>query len=118
MNPAHRMDEWNKARDWLLPALEDDTEDEVINDLLLNRAQLWRGERSAMVTRLIQPNARLHVWLGGGSLRELLRMIPGMVAWGRQQGCAWATIHGRKGWGRLLWRYGFETRDGELWKAL
>ena len=44
MSASHIFSEFNKARDWLLPALEDDTEDEVLNDLLLNRAQLWRGD--------------------------------------------------------------------------
>jgi hypothetical protein len=117
MTPQHVMAEWNACRAWLVPALVADTEDEVMNDLILNRAQLWRGERSAMVTRLIAPG-QLHVWLGGGNLRELLAMIAGVAAWGRMQGAQWATLKGRSGWARILTRFGFEDRGGELWKAL
>lgn len=101
-----------------MPALEDATEDEVLEHLAANRVQLWPGERSAFLTSLIVDPPRLHVWLGGGDLREMLSMIPGLAAWGRSHGAQFATVHGRKGWDRILKPHGFEPRDGELWKAL
>lgn len=110
--------EWLRCRAWIVPALEDTTEQELTEKLELGWAQLWPGERAAMVTYCTRNPARLHVWLAGGELSELLAMIPGVAAWGRAMGCDWATIHGRKGWARLLSGHGFEDRDGELWKAL
>jgi hypothetical protein len=51
-------------------------------------------------------------------LSELVSMAPGMEAWGRQQGCDFATINGRKGWARVFGKHGWSWADGELRKAL
>ena len=107
-----------RVRRWLLPALTDATEAEVVSELLTGRATLWPGERAAFVTTLVTDPARMHVWLGGGDGAEMLAMIPGMAAWGRAQGAQWATVNGRRGWKRRLRDFGFEPRNGELWKAL
>lgn len=119
MISAHQVAEWRLCREWLLPALEDLTERQVLEQLAAGQAQLWRGDRSAMVTQLVNREARtLHVLLGGGDLRELLTMQVGVAAWGRAMGAQFATINGRPGWARVLARHGFELRDGELWKPL
>jgi hypothetical protein len=119
MNAQHVLGEWNACRDWLIPALSDDTEDEVINELLINHAQLWRGERSAMVTQLVRAEVpNITVWLGGGDLSDLLALQPGVEAWARQQGAQEARINGRTGWSRALRDTGFEEHDGELRKVL
>ena len=112
--------QWAACRDWLLPAIDDVDEAEVVDQLSRGFAQLWRGERSAMVTQLInQDGVRLlHVLLGGGDLLELLALQHGVAAWGRVMGAQFATINGRRGWKRALLRHGFVPRDGELWKAL
>lgn len=110
--------EWVRVRRWLLPALTDATEAEVVSELLTGRATLWPGERAAFVTTLVTDPARMHVWLGGGDGAEMLAMITGMAAWGRAQGAQWATVNGRRGWKRRLRDFGFEPRNGELWKAL
>lgn len=110
--------EWVRVRKWIIPALTDATEGEVLNDLLNNRAQLWPGERCAFVTQLLTDPARCHVWLAGGEKRDMHAMIPGMAAWARSQGCKYATLNGRRGWARELRTHGFEPRNGELWKAL
>lgn len=110
--------EWVRVRRWLLPALTDATEAEVVSELLTGRATLWPGERAAFVTTLVTDPARMHVWLGGGDGAEMLAMIAGMAAWGRAQGAQWATVNGRRGWKRRLRDFGFEPRNGELWKAL
>ena len=113
--------EWNACRQWLAPAMDGDPEEgDLINDLILGRAQIWRGERGAFVTQLINENGQrlLHVLLGGGDLLELLQMQVGIAAWGRTMGAHWATIKGRKGWTKALAPFGFTPRDGELWKAL
>jgi hypothetical protein len=96
----------------------DTTEEEVFADLIANRAQLWRGERSAMVLQLIAPPPVLHIWLAGGDLDDLLAMRAGLEAWGRTQGCEAVTINGRNGWRRVLARFGYEPDGEELRKAL
>lgn len=103
-----------------MAALEDATEEEVIAELAANRAQLWPGERSAMVTMLNNtPEGRcLHIWLAGGDMHELVAMTPGLEAWGRQQGCHYANIHGRRGWERVGRNLGWYAHDGELRKRL
>lgn len=112
--------EYLRCREWLLPALREDTESDLIAGLREGRAQLWPGLRSAMVTQLLSgPDRLLHVWLAGGDMRDLLALAPGVEAWGRAQGAQYATINGRKGWARALRRTGFEPHgDGELRKAL
>lgn len=112
------ISEWVRVRKWIIPALTDATEGEVLNDLLNNRAQLWPGERCAFVTQLLTEPSRMHVWLGGGDGLEMIAMISGMSAWGRAQGCKYASVNGRKGWKRKLREHGFEPHEGELWKAL
>lgn len=114
------MQQWVRVRKWILPALVDTTEPEIIQDLLNNRATLWPGEKCAFITQLThnEHGKFLHVHLGGGDGREMLAMIAGMAAWGRAQGCQYASVNGRKGWKRKLREHGFEPRDGELWKAL
>jgi hypothetical protein len=111
--------EWRRCRAWLVPAIEGATEAEVMRELAAGRAQLWRGERSAMLTQLVDgPEPFILVWLGGGDLRELLAMRPGVEAWARAQGAHAAWINGRRGWRRTLRRAGFEPCGDELRKVL
>lgn len=95
----------------------DATEDEVAARVLSGTAQLWLGERSAIVTEVIHDPRSVHVWVAGGELRDLLSLIPGLAAWARTMGCKGATINGRKGWARVLKSYGFEG-EGVLRKKL
>jgi len=124
VNGRHIYATWECCRKVLVPAIARSTDDldeeELLNALLIGQAQIWPGERSAMVTQLIDQDGKrlLHVLLGGGDLKELLLMHFGVAAWGRAMGAQWATIHGRAGWARALRRFGFFLRDGELWKAL
>lgn len=112
-------EQWVRCRKWLLPAMATTTEPEVIAELLANRATLWPGLRSAFVTTLHAGDEPcIHIWLGGGDLRELLTLQPGIEAWARAQGAAFATIEGRKGWARALRKTGFEPHGPELRKVL
>ena len=90
----------------LRPSLADGQEwSEVIERIEQNKAQLWLGERSAMVTEIV--GDAIHVWLGAGDLSELLAMRPLVERAGREWGCKRATISGRLGWDRALKPYGF-----------
>jgi len=112
------IDQWVRVRKWLLPAMVDTTEAEVIAELLAGRATLWPGEKSAFVTVLYDDPPRMHAWLGGGDGADMEALSTGMSAWARAQGAKWVTVNGRRGWKRKLRKHGFEPRDGELWKAL
>lgn len=119
MSPQHVLAEWNACRAWLLPAMRGDLEDEVLNDLLLNRAQLWRGDRGAMITRLERlPEPHVSLWKAGGDLADVLSLGAGIAAWARAQGAVAARVVGRTGWARVLAKYGFEPDGEHLRKAL
>lgn len=73
------------------------------------RLQFWPGVHSAVVTEIIEyPRARaLNIFLAGGNLAEIEAMAPGILEWGKAQGCSSAVFTGRKGWERT-----FLTRTG------
>jgi hypothetical protein len=95
---------------------------EVQSEVLGNRATLWAGDRSCMVTQLLTNQITgelvVFVWLASGDLRELLAMRPVVESWGRQQGAASAWINGRLGWSRVLTPFGFRPEGNELRKVL
>lgn len=116
--------EFERCRPWLVEALridQENTPDELLTELLTGRAMLWPAERGCIVTRcaLTERGPEIHAWLGAGELRELVALRPGIEAFGRIMGCAWATINGRKGWRRLYEPFGYVAEpDGVLRKAL
>lgn len=119
MIPDNIAAEWSRCRAWLVPALEDVTEPVLLEWLASGRAQLWAGERCAMVTTLLAEDERKIVaWLTGGDLREVVQLVPGISAWARSQGAQAAWVYGRKGWGRVLEKVGFVAVSGGLRKAL
>jgi len=110
--------QYERAWPHLAPALylwAEDTREGLLGEILSGRAQLWPGEDCAIVTQCVrsEEGGSIHAWLGGGNLRGMLALRPGIEAWGRAMGCAWATIDGRRGWERLYRRFGYE-RDGDL----
>ena len=116
------FDLWTRCRAWLLPALspDDGSEPELIAEIVAGRAQLWAGEASALVTQLVaEPDGPcLHIWLGGGDLRELLALRAGLEAYARGLGCRSVTIDGRRGWSRVLRGHGYAPAGGELKRML
>lgn len=111
--------EWARCRHWLAPALCDHTEAELIAELAAGRAQIWGAREGALVTQLLIADEPLvHVLLGGGALRALLALQPGVEAWGRAQGARALWIHGRPGWARALRGAGFVAVGSELRRAL
>ena len=110
---------WERCAGWLQAALDhagEHTLEHVHDECLNGRAILWPGERCAIVTHVI--DRELHCWLGGGDLRELLTLRPGIEAWGRAAGCTHATLKGRTGWARLFASFGYAPSDGEMRKPL
>lgn len=114
--------QWDRCRGWLLAALEPGcgTEADLLADLAGGRAQLWAGDRAALVTQCVEePLGRcLHVWLAGGDLKEIMMLKPGIEAWARGQGCVRVSLDGRRGWARVLRRHGYTDNEIELERRL
>lgn len=115
--------EFERCRAWLEPALiigAENTPDELLDELLAGRAQLWPGDEGCVVTQcvLALDGPTIHAWVGGGKLQGMIALRPGIEAFGRAMGCVWATIDGRKGWDRLYGQFGYERAGEVLRKAL
>ncbi|MDE2022306.1 MAG: hypothetical protein KGI71_05355 [Patescibacteria group bacterium] len=78
------------------------TFEDIVALVASGTAQAWPGPASIIVTEIVDhPRRRLlHFFLAAGSLTELEAMTPLILAWGKSQGCAAATLIGRKGWAR------------------
>lgn len=90
---------------------------DVCDAVAEGRMQFWPGEHAVVITEIIAyPQHRtLNFFLAGGSsgsaLAELEAMEPGILEWGRAQGCTQAVFTGRKGWERtFLVRSGWEPK--------
>ena len=108
------MTPWEHARR-LLP-LKDVDEAELLDRLLTKRAQLWVSPEGAGVTEVTDSNM-CHVWLAGGSLSGLLAMLADVEAFARAMGCTGLELSGRKGWRRVMMKYGFVWNGQEMVKA-
>lgn len=78
------------------------TYDDVITSVEKGEAQFWPGPRSCVITEVEDhPSRRILVmFLAAGSQVELMAMEPGIIAWGKEQGCTQTRLVGRKGWGK------------------
>lgn len=97
-----RCAEWIKAA---LPYCNGAYEwDDIVNACLTGRMQLWPGEKSALVTEIVQYPRRKYcvVSFAGGDLEELEQMSHRIRAYARSLGCDHMAVHGRKGWARAL----------------
>jgi len=101
------------CRPWIEAALEysggTHTFEDVKERILDGRLQLWPAERGCAVTEIvIYPQKKvLHVFLAGGEMGQIIDMIDSAVAWGKTQGCSGMTIAGRRGWEKVLAKYGY-----------
>lgn len=117
-----------RARPWLeaaLCALNDKrplySMADVESALAVNRARLWSGERSCVLTAVDDyPTGErvLDVWLAGGDLAEMTTVFPIIEAWACGAGCTQVHITGRPGWDRVMRDYGFEYYATQLRKVL
>lgn len=106
--------EWARCGPWLEAALAHGGRSHALSDVRAmieaGEAQLWPGDRSAMVT-LVEDEPRerrLLIWLAGGDLAELVRRLrPAVERWAKAAGCRRVLIVGRAGWERVLAREGY-----------
>lgn len=100
---------WARCAPWLDAALAYAGRSHALSDVRTlvetGEAQLWAGERAAMVT-LVEDEPRerrLLIWLAGGALDELVgRLRPQAERWAKHMGCRRVLVVGRPGWERAL----------------
>ncbi|HYE43415.1 MAG TPA: hypothetical protein VEA15_08480 [Caulobacteraceae bacterium] len=100
--------EWLRCAAWLEAALDGSHSlDDVWAGVQAGEFHFWPGRRSAAVGELVRhpQRADYHVWLAGGELDELLEMERAASAFARALGCQRITLHGRRGWERVLKDY-------------
>lgn len=113
------MTEWERCAPWIQAALDNQTERTGLTTHLLGdvrtqvergEAQFWPFEKSAAVTEIIDhPQLRqFHLWLCGGSWRDLEQHLDRVLAWAKAEGCEWTTTAGRVGWKRVMAKHGFD----------
>jgi hypothetical protein len=86
--------------------------EDVVQGVIEGRMQAWLNEDTIAITEVVLfPRKKtLHCFLAGGQLRRVIEMMPSAIAWGQAQGCTAFTIAGRKGWIRVLSKYGWQPQ--------
>lgn len=102
----------DRCRPWLQAALDRSNGTHEWQDVLAlleaGKAQFWPGNEAAMVTEILRHPRKsvMHIWLAGGDMAELLRMVPDVEIFGKMNGCEAIALDGRTGWQRVLKDWG------------
>lgn len=85
------------------------TPEDVAQAVRDGRMQAWTEGESLVVTEVLQfPQANaLNVFLAVGNLDEVMTIQPRIEAFGREHGCKVLRMEGRKGWRKVLPRFGW-----------
>lgn len=96
------------------------THDDVLTEVMENRAQLWPGAKSAAITQIREEEGVrwLHIWLAAGDMQELMVMLKAGEEFAREHKLEWVEINGRKGWTRVLRPHGYTEDNGVLRKVI
>lgn len=84
--------------------------EDVVEAVADGRMQMWaNGETVAITEVLCYPRKKvLHVFIGSGKRKELFEMLDSAWQWGQEIGCSSMTLAGRKGWMKLMGKFGFK----------
>lgn len=94
---------------------------DVLAAIGTDHLQFWPGADSFLVTELeVYPRKKVcHIFLAGGHLDELQRMLRGIEAWAVTQGCQAVTLTGRAGWAKSFLKHdGYEVKWTAMAKEL
>lgn len=85
------------------------TIDDVVAGVKSGALQAFSSENAFVVTEVASaPQKRwLNVFLAVGELDEVMELQPQIAAFGREQGCDFMVMTGRKGWLKVLPDYGW-----------
>lgn len=72
------------------------------------RMQAWQNGQSVVITEVIgYPQKRvLNIFLAVGELNEIMELEPQLQKFGMEHGCYCIRMTGRKGWAKVLSKYG------------
>lgn len=84
--------------------------EDVVHAVHDGRMQMWANGETVAITEVIcYPRKKvLHVFIGSGKRKELFEMIDSAWQWGQSIGCSGMTLAGRKGWMKLMGKFGFK----------
>ncbi|OWJ67448.1 hypothetical protein BWR60_09590 [Inquilinus limosus] len=73
---------------------------DVLDCLATGSSQLWLGEKSALVTEILNyPRVKACViWLAGGDLEEVVEIQRHIATGAKARGCTRLEVRGRPGW--------------------
>lgn len=114
---------WERCKPWIEAGLQGSllSVSDVEAQLKSGTAILWPGEKCAIVTEFVDYSSgerAAQVMSAGGDMQEIIRMIPGMEAYGRLNGCSRIIVTGRLGWQRMLKSQGYDFLSVTVGKAL
>jgi hypothetical protein len=83
---------------------------DVVDAIKAGRMQAFSGPDAFVVTETVSaPRKRyLNVFLAVGDLDEVMFLQPQLEAFGKEHGCEFIIMHGRKGWSRVLPNFGWQ----------
>lgn len=101
-----------RCRPWIEAALAySRTHDfgDVVKGCFAGEFQLWPAPAACLVTQIsVFPQRKLmHLFLAGGDMDEVLKLVDAATEMGREEGCDAVTMTGRMGWQRVLNKRGF-----------
>lgn len=96
------------------------TLDAIFEKYMADMVQLWRGERYAAITEIIDYPARrlVLVHLAAGELDAVINAFEDLEEFARIVGASGIEIHGRKGWAKVLRGKGFQEASVRLFKEV
>ena len=90
--------------------------------LYIGQAHLWATDHAALVTEFkhFPSGAKaIAVVIAAGDKDDIVNELrPQAEAWGTTQGCTFALVESREGWGRALKPHGYATHQVALMKEL
>lgn len=123
---AHLHEVWPKLWPLLEPAYKrSDEKSDILHGVISRDLQLWQvSDKNEPVAGIVSKLLRseegtsgelhCHLWLVGGSrmLEWAGDFLETIKPWARSEGCVALTGNGRRGWGRIVGRFGgYRTAD-------
>lgn len=92
------------------------TFDQIVHGVLSGKLRFFpNGDSFALMEIHTYPNWRsFHCFLAGGKLSEILELQPLMLEHGKELGCKRLTLTGRRGFGRVLKKHGWELSHVQM----
>lgn len=83
---------------------------DVLEGLQSGRFQIYDNDDGSIISEVIQlPRGRyLNAWIAGGRLPGILDNVPEMVEVARENDCRQIVAFGRRGWSKVLPKYGWK----------